>query len=83
MLFLHGKQDEIFPLSEVEKLYTALLRQYEAINQQQCLAFHAFEHWGHQLDLETAQSSPEIQQDLTKLQQVIAAWFSQHLVEAE
>lgn len=82
LLFVHGRQDEVFPLSNVEKLYTALALQYEAVNQRERLALHSFEHLGHQLDLEAARGSIGIQQDLTELQEMVAAWFSQYLVEA-
>jgi len=82
ILFVHGVQDDVYPLSEVEKLYTALVSQYKAANQLERLSLHSFKHLGHQLDLEAARSSPDVQKDLTELGQVIATWFSQHLVKA-
>ena len=82
ILFVHGVQDNVYPLSEVEKLHAALVTQYQELNQSACLSLHAFKHLGHQLDLEAAQSSFDIQKDLTNLQQVIATWFSQHLLRA-
>lgn len=82
ILFVHGVQDDVYPLSEVEKLYTALLPRYDAANQLERLSLRSFKHLGHQLDLEVAHSSPNIQKDLTELGQVIVTWFDQHLVKA-
>jgi predicted esterase len=82
ILFVHGLQDNVFPLSEVEELHTSLVPYYKELNQAERLSLRTFEHFGHQLDLEAAHNAPAIQKDLTELQQVIASWFSQHLVKA-
>jgi predicted esterase len=88
MLFVHGEQDNIFPLNQVEELYTAISEakrqrrnapHYDSANQSERLCLQTFAHLGHQIDLEAAKNSPELQQDIAELQQIVAAWFSQHL----
>jgi hypothetical protein len=79
VLFVHGSQDEIFPVSEVEKLYATLAPYYEQAAQSERLFIQTFEHLKHNIDLEAANSSPDMQQDITELQRMVAAWFSQHL----
>lgn len=79
MLFVHGSQDEIFPVNQVEELYKTIAPHYSLANQSERLCLKTFEHLGHQLDLEAAKKSPKLQQDIAKLQQLVAAWFSQHL----
>lgn len=79
VLFVHGVQDEIFAISEVKELYAALAPYYEQADRADCLSMQTFEHLKHQLDLEAAKNSPDMQQDIAELQQVVAAWFSQHL----
>lgn len=79
VLFVHGSQDEIFPVSEVEELHAALAPYYERTNQIKRLSIQTFENLKHNIDLEAAKTSPEMQQDIAELQQVIAAWFSNHL----
>lgn len=79
ILFVHGLQDDIYPVSDIQKLYDALTPYYEQANQADSLSIRTFEHLTHQLDLEAAKNLPEMQQDMTELQQVIATWFSQHL----
>lgn len=80
ILFLHGSQDEIFAVSEVEELFAALVPYYEQTNRVQRLSMQTFKHLKHNLDLEAAKNSPDMQQDLAELQQVVATWFSQHLI---
>jgi hypothetical protein len=79
ILFVHGVQDDIYPVSDIENLYAAIAPYYEQANQTEHLFLRTFEHLGHQLDLEAAKSSAGMQQDITELQQVVAMWFSQHL----
>ena len=79
MLLLHGSQDETFPVNQIEQLYKAIAQHYQKANQQARLCLKTFEHLGHQLDLEAAKNSPDLQQDIAELQQVVAAWFSQNL----
>ncbi len=79
VLFVHGLQDEIFPVSKVEELYATLAPYYERTNQEKRLSIHTFEHLKHNIDLEAAENSPEMQQDIAKLQRVVAEWFSQYL----
>ncbi|HBB36320.1 MAG TPA: hypothetical protein DDZ80_00045 [Cyanobacteria bacterium UBA8803] len=79
ILFLHGSQDEIFGVSDVEELFAALLPYYEQTNQAKRLSMQTFKHLKHDLDLEAAKSSADMQKDLAELQQVVGAWFTQHL----
>jgi predicted esterase len=79
VLFVHGSQDEIFPVSKVEELYATLAPYYEQTNQVKRLSLQTFENLKHNIDLEAAKSSPEMQQDIAELQQVVTAWFIQHL----
>ena len=78
MLFVHGCQDEVFSVNQIEELYTAIAPYYQQANQQERLSLKTFEYLGHQLDLETAKKSPELQKDIAELQKVIADWFSQN-----
>jgi len=43
------------------------------------LSLIILEHGEHHLALETALSSPQMQQNITQLQQLAAKWFNQHL----
>ena len=79
VLFVHGSQDEIFAVSKVEELYATLAPYYERTNQVNRLSIHTFEHLKHNIDLEAAENSPEMQQDIAELQRVVAEWFSQYL----
>jgi len=79
ILFAHGSQDDIFPVSKVEELYAALAPYYEQTNQVKRLSVQTFENLKHNIDLETAENSPEMQQDITELQRIVAEWFSQYL----
>lgn len=79
ILFVHATQDEAYAVSDIEKLYAALAPYYQQANQTERLSMRTFEHLKHHLDLEAAKNSPDMQQDLTELQQVVATWFSQHL----
>jgi dienelactone hydrolase len=79
ILFVHGSQDEIFAVNEVEELFAALAPYYEQTNQMKRLSMQTFKHLNHNLDWEAAKNSTGMQQDLAELQQVVAAWFSQHL----
>ena len=80
VLFLHGTQDEIFPVSEVEQLYAAFAPYYDQAGQSKRLSLRTFEHLKHTIDLEAAKDSPDMQQDIAELQRIVAAWFSQHLI---
>jgi predicted esterase len=80
ILFVHGSQDEIFAVSEVEELFAALAPYYEQTNQMQRLSMQTFKHLKHNLNWEAAKNSPEMQQDLAELQRVVTDWFKQHLL---
>lgn len=79
ILFVHAVQDEAYAVSDIKKLYAALAPYYEQANRTEQLSIKIFEHLKHHLDLEAAKNSLNMQQDITKLQQVVATWFSQHL----
>jgi predicted esterase len=79
VLFVHGSQDEIFSVSEVKDLYTAVAAYYEQHAQSERVSIGTFEHLKHNIDLEAAQNSADMQQDIAELRRIVAAWFSQHL----
>lgn len=79
ILFVHGSQDEIFAVSEVEELFAALVPYYKQTNQVKRLSMQTFKHLKHNLDLEAAKDSPDMQHDIAELQQIVTTWFSQHL----
>jgi hypothetical protein len=79
ILFIHGSQDEIFPVSEVKDLYATVAPYYEQAAQSKRLSIGIFEHLKHNIDLEAAKNSVDMQQDIAELRRIIAAWFSQHL----
>ncbi len=79
LLFIHGLEDETYSVSDVETLYAALTPSYKQAHQSERLSIRIFEHLGHQLDLEAAKQSPDLQQDIGDLQQAVATWFTQHL----
>ncbi len=79
IFFVHGLQDEVFYVNQIEELYTAIAPHYQQANQSERLSLKTFEHLGHQLDLEAAKNSPELKQDIAEFQKVVAAWFSQNL----
>lgn len=72
VLFVHGVQDEVYAVTDIEELYRAIIPYYEQVHQPERLSMKTFAHLGHQLDLEAANNSPDLQQDLTELQQFIA-----------
>ncbi|GAB4195738.1 MAG: hypothetical protein Fur006_42530 [Coleofasciculaceae cyanobacterium] len=79
ILFVHGSQDEIFPVSEAQELFAALVPYYKQTNQVKRLSMQTFKHLKHNLDLEAAKNSPDMQQDIAELQQVVTTWFNQYL----
>jgi predicted esterase len=79
VLFVHGSQDEIFPVSKVKELYATLAPYYQRTNQVKRLSLKTFDHLKHNLDLEAAKNSPDMQQDIAELQQIVTTWFNQHL----
>jgi len=81
LLFVHALHDEAYAVRDVEALHAVLIPYYEQVHQPERLCLRIFEHLGHQLDWEAAKNSPDMQQDLVELQQVVATWFSQYLTE--
>ncbi|MBE9213541.1 prolyl oligopeptidase family serine peptidase [Plectonema cf. radiosum LEGE 06105] len=79
ILFVHGSQDEVFAVNQIEELYAAIAPYYSQTNQSERLCLQTFEHLGHDINLEAAKNSPELQQDIAELQQVVTAWFVKHL----
>jgi len=49
ILFVHGVQDDIYPVSDIENQYAAIAPYYEQTNQTEHLSLRTFEHLGHQL----------------------------------
>ncbi|MEH2246166.1 alpha/beta hydrolase family protein [Nostoc sp.] len=78
-LFVHGMQDEIYKVSDTEKLYAALLRQYEQLNQSERLSMKTFRHLTHHIKPAATDISPEQRQDIAILQETVANWFSKYL----
>lgn len=83
ILFVHGSQDEIFAVNEVEELYASLAPYYKRGDRAKLLSIKTFAHLKHNLDLEAAKNSPEMQQDIAELQRIVATWFSQHFSSLE
>ncbi|HEY9671684.1 MAG TPA: hypothetical protein V6D11_09590 [Waterburya sp.] len=79
ILFVHGSQDEIFAVSEVEELYGSLAPYYNQCDRAKRLSLKTFDHLNHNLDLEAAKNSPDVQQNIAELQHIVTTWFSQHL----
>lgn len=79
ILFVHAVKDEAYAVSDIEKLDAAFAPYYEQVNQTKRLSMKTFEHLKHHLDLEAARNSPDMQQDITEFQRVVATWFSHHL----
>lgn len=78
-MFVHGSQDDIFTVSQVEELYKTISSDYEQVNQSQLLCLKTFQYLGHDLDLEASNNSANLKQDIAEVQQVVSTWFSQHL----
>ncbi|MBD1828589.1 hypothetical protein NDI47_21800 [Microcoleus vaginatus GB1-A2] len=43
------------------------------------LSLRILEHLKHHLALEAAKNSPEMQQNITQVQQLAAKWFNEHM----
>lgn len=78
VLFVHGVHDESWTLNDAEKLYAALLTQYERLNQTERLSMQTFKHLGHNVNLEAANDKPELSRDIALLQESVASWFSKY-----
>ncbi|MEM9923428.1 MAG: hypothetical protein AAF915_06725 [Cyanobacteria bacterium P01_D01_bin.50] len=50
MLFVHDSQDLLFPVNQVEELYTAIAGYYQKANQSERLCLQTFENLGHELE---------------------------------
>ena len=78
ILLTHGVQDEVFDISDVETLYTALKTEYQAINHSEKVSLKIFQHLKHAIDL-TSNPSSEQSADLVEMESAIADWFNQFL----
>ncbi|MEH2423352.1 MAG: prolyl oligopeptidase family serine peptidase [Nostoc sp.] len=78
-LFVHGMQDEIYEVSDTEKLYAALLSKYEQFNQSERLSMQTFRYLAHHIKPVATDISPEQRQDIATLQETVANWFSKYL----
>lgn len=79
LLFIHGAQDEIFPVSDIEKIYAALKPHYQQRQSEERLSLEIFQNLKHQIDIEAASESPEISKDIITLQSTVANWFAKYL----
>lgn len=79
LLFVHGAQDEIFPVSDVEKMYAALKPHYQQRQAEERLSLEVFQHLKHQIDISATSDSPEISKDITALENAVANWFTKYL----
>ncbi len=67
-------------MSQIEELYPAVAPHYdEGVHRTNRLSLRILEHLKHHLALEAAMSSPQMQQNITQLQQLAAKWFNEHL----
>jgi hypothetical protein len=66
-------------VSKVKELYATLAPYYQRTNQVKRLSLKTFDHLNHNLDLEAAKNSPDVQQNIAELQHIVTTWFSQHL----
>ncbi|MEG4861106.1 hypothetical protein QUB75_27585 [Microcoleus sp. K1-B6] len=51
----------------------------DGIDRANRLSLRIWEHLQHHLALEAAKNSPEMQHNITQLQQLTAKWFNEHL----
>lgn len=79
LLFIHGREDEIFPPEEVEQLYQSLQPYYEKSENFERLALKVFSNLKHQIEPPSPQLSPELNADYTELQKITADWFIRYL----
>jgi dienelactone hydrolase len=80
VLFVHGAQDDVWSVRDVETLYDSLMEHYRKTNYPERLSMQVFQHLGHPIDLAAAKTSPQIQADIAAMERAIANWFTQHLV---
>jgi hypothetical protein len=54
----------------------------DGVDRTKILSLRILEHGEQPLALEAALSSPQMQQNITQLQQLAAKWFNQHLTRS-
>jgi hypothetical protein len=54
----------------------------DGVDRTKILSLRILEHGEHHLALEAALSAPQLQQNITQLQQLAAKWFNQHLTRS-
>jgi hypothetical protein len=54
----------------------------DGLDRTKILSLRIFEHGEQPLALEAALSSPQMQENITQLQQLAAKWFNQHLTRS-
>jgi len=70
-------------VSPIEGLYAACGTHYDdGVDRTNRLSLRILEHGEHPLALEAALTSPQMQQNITQLQQLAAKWFNQHLTRS-
>jgi predicted esterase len=79
ILFLHGEQDEIWDVKDIEELYAALLREYEKLNFSKRLLMQTYKHLKHEINPAALDISEEQHQDITLLKETVTNWLSKHL----
>ena len=79
MLFLHGGNDEIFALNEVQQLHAALRPYYDRAGCPDRLSLKVFEHLEHQIESPMAATSPVLSAEYLALQTAAANWFAANL----
>lgn len=79
LLFVHGAQDEIFPVSDIEKIYATLKPHYQQHQAEEQLSLSIFQNLKHQIDIQAASDSPEISKDITALESTVVNWFKKYL----
>ena len=78
ILFLHGVEDEVFNLDEIETLHHALKTEYQQINHPGRISLKIFQHLRHAIDL-ASNSSPAQRADIAKMASATTDWFKQYL----
>ncbi|MEG4109878.1 hypothetical protein [Microcoleus sp. S13_C5] len=66
-------------VSAIEELYPACDTSVRRVDRANRLSLRIWEHLKHHLALEATKNSPEMQHNITQLQQQAAKWFNEHL----
>lgn len=80
ILFVHGAQDAVWSLRDVEILHDALMLHYQQANCPERLSMQIFQHLEHPIDPAAANTSPQMREDIAAMERAIANWFNQYLL---